>query len=60
MNLEMEKGTDALAAPVEAAPPRELERQPYDDLDIAVIRALQGPMAVDPSAPTTRPRRRSG
>ncbi len=46
MNLEMEKGTDALAAPVQAAPPRELERQPYDDADIAVIRALQGPMAV--------------
>ena len=46
MNLEMEKGTDALAAKVEAIPPRELERQPYDDFDIAVIRALQGPMAV--------------
>jgi siroheme decarboxylase len=46
MNLEMEKGTDALAAPVEAAPPRELEAQPYDDRDVAVIRALQGPMAV--------------
>ncbi|HEX6753150.1 MAG TPA: Lrp/AsnC family transcriptional regulator [Solirubrobacterales bacterium] len=44
MNLEMEKGTDALAAAVEAAPPRELEAQPYDELDIAVIRALQGPM----------------
>jgi DNA-binding Lrp family transcriptional regulator len=46
MNLEMEQGTDALAAAVDAAPPRELEAQPYDDLDIAVIRALQGPMAV--------------
>jgi DNA-binding Lrp family transcriptional regulator len=44
MNLEMEKGTDALAATAEAATPRELERQPYDDFDIAVIRALQGPM----------------
>lgn len=44
MNLEMEKGTDALAAAVEAAPPRELEAQPYDEHDIAVIRALQGPM----------------
>ncbi len=44
MNLEMEKGTDALAAAVEAAPPRELERQPYDEDDIATIRALQGPM----------------
>ncbi len=44
MNLEMEKGTDALAAAVDASPPRELEPQPYDDRDIAVIRALQGPM----------------
>src|SRR4029078_11187810 len=44
MNLEMEKGTDALAATVEAAPPRELEAQPYDADDIAVIKALQGPM----------------
>ena len=46
MNLEMEGGTEALSAPVEAAPPRELERQPYDDTDVAVIRALQGPMEV--------------
>jgi DNA-binding Lrp family transcriptional regulator len=48
MNLEMEKGTEALAAPVEAAPPRELEPQPYDENDIALIKALQGPM--DPVA----------
>jgi len=46
MNLEMEQGTEALAAAADAAPPRELERQPYDDFDVAVIRALQGPMAV--------------
>ena len=46
MNLEMEKGTEALAAAAEAATPRELERQPYDDTDVAVIRALQGPMGV--------------
>jgi siroheme decarboxylase len=45
MNLEMEKGTEALAAVVEAAPPRELEAQPYDEDDIALIKALQGPMA---------------
>ena len=44
MNLEMEKGTEALAAAVEAAPPRELEPQPYDEDDVALIRALQGPM----------------
>jgi DNA-binding Lrp family transcriptional regulator len=46
MNLEMEQGTEALAASVDAAPPRELQAQPYDDRDIAVIRALQGPMSV--------------
>jgi DNA-binding Lrp family transcriptional regulator len=45
MNLEMEKGTEALASAVEAAPPRELEAQPYDEEDVALIRALQGPMA---------------
>jgi siroheme decarboxylase len=46
MNLEMEGGTEALAAAVQAAPPRELDRQPYDDVDVAVIRALQGPFEV--------------
>jgi siroheme decarboxylase len=46
MNLEMEGGTEDLSAAIEAAPPRELERQPYDEVDIAVIRALQGPMEV--------------
>jgi len=44
MNLEMEKGTEALSTAVEAAPPRELEAQPYDADDIALICALQGPM----------------
>jgi DNA-binding Lrp family transcriptional regulator len=48
MNLEMQGGTDALAAAVEASPPRELEPQPYDETDIAIIRALQGPMAAVP------------
>jgi DNA-binding Lrp family transcriptional regulator len=46
MNLEMEQGTDALAAEIDATPPRELERQPYGEEDVAMIRALQGPMAV--------------
>jgi siroheme decarboxylase len=46
MNLEMEQGTEALASEIDATPPRELEAQPYDDLDVAVIRALQGPMRV--------------
>src|SRR4029450_2624470 len=46
MNLEMEGGTEDLAAAVEAAPPRELERQAYDDRGVAAIRPLQGPMEV--------------
>jgi DNA-binding Lrp family transcriptional regulator len=46
MDLEMEGGTDALAKAVEAAPPAEIERQPYDERDIAVIRALQGDMPI--------------
>jgi siroheme decarboxylase len=47
MNLEMQRGTETLAAPAaEAVEPRELEAQPINDLDVAVIRALQGPMAV--------------
>jgi DNA-binding Lrp family transcriptional regulator len=48
MNLEMEKGTEALSAPVEAVPPRELEPQPYGADDIALIKALQGPMEAVP------------
>ena len=53
MDLEMEGGTDALAKAVEAAPPAEIERQPYDERDIAVIRALQGdmPTIAEPYAP---------
>jgi DNA-binding Lrp family transcriptional regulator len=46
MNLEMEGSTDELVKHIEAAPPRELEMQPYDEFDIAVIKALQGPMQV--------------
>jgi DNA-binding Lrp family transcriptional regulator len=46
MNLEMEGGTEQLAAPVEAVEPRPRDAVPFDDFDVAVIRALQGPMAV--------------
>jgi len=42
----MEGDTQALASFAEAREPVELEPQPYDELDIAVIRALQGDMAV--------------
>jgi DNA-binding Lrp family transcriptional regulator len=48
MDLEMEAGTEKLARAAEAVAPAETERQPYDELDIAVIRALQGDMAVVP------------
>jgi DNA-binding Lrp family transcriptional regulator len=53
MNLEMEGGTEALAAPVEAVKPLSREPVPIDDLDVAVVRAVQGPMEVrsDPYAP---------
>ncbi|HEX4188557.1 MAG TPA: AsnC family transcriptional regulator [Solirubrobacteraceae bacterium] len=46
MDLEMEGDTDALASSAEVAEPIELEPQPYDEADIAVIRALQGDMPV--------------
>jgi DNA-binding Lrp family transcriptional regulator len=48
MDLEMEAGTEVLAKAAAAAEPAETERQPYDEHDIAVIRALQGDMAVVP------------
>jgi DNA-binding Lrp family transcriptional regulator len=47
MDLEMEKGTDTLAnQTAEAAEPVEIEAQPYDDFDRAVIRATQGDLPV--------------
>ncbi len=48
MDLEMEGGTEALAKSVEVAPPAETEKQPYDEFDMAVIRATQGDMPVIP------------
>ena len=74
MDLEMEGGTDALSSAAEVKEPIELEPQPYDELDIAVIRALQGDMPVDrgtlrarrgrarhdPGAPARPPRRHAG
>jgi siroheme decarboxylase len=48
MDLEMVGDTDALASAAVAAPPRELEPIALDDLDIAVIRELQGDMPVVP------------
>jgi len=53
MDLEMEKGTDALAAAGETVAPAELEPIGLSDDDIATIRATQGPMPVvtEPYAP---------
>jgi len=48
MDLEMEGDTDALAQATEVKEPVELDPQPYDELDVAVIRALQGDMPVVP------------
>jgi siroheme decarboxylase len=50
MDLEMEGATPELAAAGVAEAPRELEKQPYDDFDVAVIRATQGhqPVVAEP------------
>jgi DNA-binding Lrp family transcriptional regulator len=48
MDLEMEKGTDALAATAQAVEPNEPEAIDVSELDIAVIKATQGPMEVVP------------
>ena len=48
MDLEMEKGTEALATVAESVDHREPEAIELSDLDIAVIRATQGPMEVVP------------
>jgi DNA-binding Lrp family transcriptional regulator len=48
MDLEMEAGTDALAAAGEAVEPRELDPIELSDEDVATIRATQGPMPVIP------------
>jgi siroheme decarboxylase len=48
MDLEMERGTDALAAPGELAAPAELDPIELSDEDVATIRATQGPMPVVP------------
>ncbi|MGI8714653.1 MAG: siroheme decarboxylase subunit alpha [Solirubrobacteraceae bacterium] len=56
MDLEMEAGTDALSTAAQAVEPAEIEAQPYDEFDRAVIRALQGdlPVVSEPYAPAAR------
>jgi siroheme decarboxylase len=48
MDLEMEQGTDALAAVAEQSEYREPEPIALSDEDVALIRATQGPMEVTP------------
>ncbi|MFL5847205.1 MAG: Lrp/AsnC family transcriptional regulator, partial [Solirubrobacteraceae bacterium] len=57
MDLEMTGGTEQLTAEAaEAVEPIELEKQPYDDFDVAVVRATQGDMPVipEPYAPAAQ------
>jgi DNA-binding Lrp family transcriptional regulator len=54
MDLEMTGGTEQLSAPTgEAVEPMELDKQPFDDFDVAVVRATQGdlPVVPEPYAP---------
>jgi siroheme decarboxylase len=53
MDLEMEQGTAALAAPGAQVEPAPLAAVDYDERDIAVIRATQGnmPVVAEPYAP---------
>jgi DNA-binding Lrp family transcriptional regulator len=48
MDLEMEGDTAALASQGDEKAPVELDRQAYDDTDIAVVRATQGDLPVVP------------
>lgn len=48
MDLEMERGTEALAAPGAEVAPAPLDAIAYDDVDVEVIRATQGDMPVVP------------
>jgi DNA-binding Lrp family transcriptional regulator len=57
MDLEMEGGTEQLtAAAAEAVEPIELSKQPYDDFDMAVVRATQGdlPVVAEPYVPAAK------
>ncbi len=56
MDLEMEKGTEALAAAAEAVDHKEPEAIALSERDLAVIRATQGPMKAvsEPFAPAAR------
>ena len=59
MDLEMEKGSDALSATVEPVEPRELDPIELSEEDVATVRATQGPMPVS-SQPYTPAAERLG
>jgi siroheme decarboxylase len=46
MDLDVEGTTDDLTKSVTAEAPRELDKQPFDDFDVAVVRATQGDLPV--------------
>lgn len=56
MDLEMEGDTKALASTGVVEQPAELDKQPFDDFDIAVVRATQGdlPVVSEPYADAAR------
>jgi DNA-binding Lrp family transcriptional regulator len=56
MDLEMEGSTADLARAAEAVEPAETAPQPYDEHDVAIIRALQGdlPVVPEPYAPAAQ------
>jgi DNA-binding Lrp family transcriptional regulator len=56
MDLEMEGDTKALSSAGVAEDPVELDKQPFDDFDVAVIRATQGdlPVVAEPYADAAR------
>jgi siroheme decarboxylase len=53
MDLEMEAGTDRLASAAEVVEPAPDTKVPYDERDVAVVRATQGdlPVVSEPYAP---------
>ncbi|MDP9400069.1 MAG: AsnC family transcriptional regulator [Actinomycetota bacterium] len=53
MDLDVEGSTQDLAARGVAEDPVELDKQPFDELDVAVVRATQGdlPVVAEPYAP---------
>jgi siroheme decarboxylase len=56
MDLELVGDTDALAKSGEEMEPVELSKQPYDDLDVAVVRVTQGdfPVVAEPYTDAAR------